>query len=916
MVQDRAGYMLVCTEHGVFAYDGRRFVNLGTTQGLRQGGFVYNIALTSSGRVAVGFADEVLISDTPSDPARPPSSLTFHAAEHPGVTFFDQRVHRLASWHDGLVLLAGASTEKIVVPDNGTPRMEAMGYDLEEEATLKNARSVFSIKDQLWETFDDGRLCLADPGSVRCYGPADGLHGGPWHYMTAGQNGTILARSQAGVASLDAHSGRWTVIALPDQGGRYDDYGPYLGLFTSPDGRLITQAEHGLAVLGENGWHSLTVDDGAPPGIITSAMTDANGQFWFHVFGRGLVQWVGYGHWESVQKAEGLSDGIPWVTARLPGGSLWVTTDTGADEVVRQGAALRVARVLPGASFAIAAGPHGDLWRGYGQEGVRVTDPATGTETKIPAPPVNAIVTGPGEMVWLATQAGLYKVDDQQGASKRAVLQGTLTTPVVDLACDELGGVYYLSGGRLRHRRPDGTDDRVPGAWPSQSFQPLALAIGRHSDIWIGGAGGLYRFNMSPDGGVASTELMATAATRTNSIVAVMVDHRGWVWAGTSLGISVFNGERWVSADSDGGLVSDDVDQGGIREDPDGSIWVATTQGVSHLLDPAWLFANHPIKAVVSGATLGERPVVGDMMPYTEEALTVQFGAPSFGAERSFVFRYRLSDVDANWSESTSGLVRYPFVPPGRHLLTVIGYDELTHRSSPPASLVVDVAYPWWRQWWSETLWAATAGLLAIGAMRLQSRTILKRQADLKRRIAEATEQLRYQAAHDSLTGLFNRSEIERLLAAKLSRGPVIDEMIVALIDIDHFKRVNDNYGHLGGDDVLRAMGRLVSKAIGEGECAGRFGGEEILLVLDDSNGRGAERVLNLHHTIRGTPFNAAGKTIRVTCSIGLAWAVRGDDWESLIGRADDALYEAKASGRDQVVERGRSDPIIRGATN
>ena len=99
MVQDRAGYMLVCTEHGVFAYDGRRFVNLGTTQGLRQGGFVYNIALTSSGRVAVGFADEVLISDTPSDPARPPSSLTFHAAEHPGVTFFDQRVHRLASWH-------------------------------------------------------------------------------------------------------------------------------------------------------------------------------------------------------------------------------------------------------------------------------------------------------------------------------------------------------------------------------------------------------------------------------------------------------------------------------------------------------------------------------------------------------------------------------------------------------------------------------------------------------------------------------------------------------------------------------------------------------------------------------------------------------------------------------------------------
>ena len=913
MLQDHAGYVLVCTEHGVFAYDGRRFVNLGTDQGLRQGGVVIGMALTSSGRVAVGFADEVLVSDTPSDPSRPPSSLSFHAAVHPGITFYDLRVRRLTSWHDGLVLLVGPTTEKIVVPVGAPPHLEAMGYDLEEEALLKNARNVFSVRDHLWETFDDGRLCSADPGTVRCYTAADGLRGTPAMDVSEGPDGTVLERGASTVGTFDPASKRWTVADLPDQGGRYDDYRLYLGIFKTPDGRLITQAEHGLAVLGPDGWKSLSVDDGAPAGIITSAMSDATGQFWFHVFGRGLVQWVGYGHWESVQKADGLSDGIPWVTARLPGGSLWVTTDTGTNEVVRQGASLRVARVLPGASFAVAAGPRGELWRGYAQEGVRVVDPKTWAETRIAAPPVNAIVTGPEDAVWLATQAGLYKVDARPGVQRRAVLQGTLTTPVVDLTCDAAGGVYYLSGGRLRYRKPDGSDDKVPGVWPDEGFQPLALAIGHQSDIWIGGAGGLYRFVML-NGRAESLQLVPTAATRTNSIVAVMVDHRGWVWAGTGLGISVFNGQRWVSADSDGGLVSDDVDQAGIREDPDGSVWIATTQGISHLLDPASLFADHPIKAVVSGAMLGDRPVVGNTIPYTEDALTVQFGAPSYGAERSFLFRYKLSDVDAGWGESSSGLVRYPFVPPGRHLLTVIGYDELTHRSSPPASLVVDVDFPWWRQWWAETLWVVVAGAAAYVAMRLQSRTILARQAELKRRIAEATEQLRYQAAHDSLTGLFNRSEIERLLAHKLTSGPVIDEMIVALVDIDHFKRVNDNYGHLGGDDVLRAMGRLVSKAIGEGECAGRFGGEEILLVLDDTNGRGAEKVLDLHHAIRGTPFNAAGQAIRVTCSIGLAWAVRGDDWESLIGRADDALYEAKAAGRDRVVERGRTDPIVRGA--
>ena len=98
MLQDRAGYMLVCTEHGVFAYDGRRFVNLGTDQGLRQGGFVEGLTLTADGRVAVEFADEVLVSDRPSDASHPPGALWFRKVLHPGLSFYNQRPHRLASW--------------------------------------------------------------------------------------------------------------------------------------------------------------------------------------------------------------------------------------------------------------------------------------------------------------------------------------------------------------------------------------------------------------------------------------------------------------------------------------------------------------------------------------------------------------------------------------------------------------------------------------------------------------------------------------------------------------------------------------------------------------------------------------------------------------------------------------------------
>ena len=899
LVQDHGGFVLVCTENGVFAYDGRRFDDLGTGQGMREGGDVYDTSIAGSGRIAVRFADEVLVSDRATDASHAPRSLWFHTVVHPGLSFFDETPHRLVAWRDGFALLAGDTLERIVLPAIGEPRVEEMGYDPVERGSLGRASAVFSVDGHLWTSSDDGRLCMADPGRVGCYGAADGLRGGRWVDVVAGAAGRILARSATSVATFDPASGRWTVADLPDQGGRYRSYVAYLGLFRAPDGGLVTQADHGLAVLGPTGWRAMSEEEGAPTGTIMSAMTDANGQMWFQAFGLGLERWVGYGRWETFQKSDGLSDGIAWRTARVPGGPLWISTDTGIDEFVRLGSSLKVSRILPVSSYAIAVGASGRLWCGDGNQGTMVIDPATGSMTKVDTPAVNSIVPGSGNGLWLGTRAGLFQVEDRPGTPPHARLAASARTEVGDLAADGSGGLYYLSSGRLRHHRPDGTDVPVIEEWPARGFEPVALASDHNGALWVGGAGGLFRFTLSADR-VTAVLPVAASDTRSNSIVAAMVDHRGWLWVGTPRGLSIFDGQRWVSLDADGGLVANDVDEGGLREDPDGSIWITTAGGVSHLLDPRWLFTGHPPEVVVSGATLGSRPVTG-RMPYSEEALSVQFGTPSYGAERSIVFEHSLSGVDARTAESSSGLVRYPFVPPGRHMLTVVAYDEMTHQASAPADFPIEIAYPWWDRWWADAVWVAGAVALAYGAMWLRFRMMMARQTELRRHVAQATELLRY----DGLTGLLNRREIEKNLAGALSAESGRDGTIVALLDIDHFKQVNDRHGHLGGDDVLRALGRLVLAEIWDTECAGRYGGEEFLLVLDDADGRGAERVLHLSHAIRGTPFNAAGASIRVTCSIGIAWAAPGDDWESLVGRADEALYQAKAAGRDRVVEKG-----------
>ena len=902
MLQDPSGFILVCTEHGVFSYDGRRFLNLGVEQGLRQGGVVYAIAMATDGRIAVGYADEVLVSNKPAGLSHSPEALSFQAVQHPGQTFYNEGVRRLTRWRDGLVLLTEERTQRVVLPESGPPRLEPMMYGPKEADLLRGSKAVFSVAGRLWETFDDGRICAADPGAVRCYNLGGSQHGG-WVDVTAGPAGHVLARSLTSVGNLDPVSGQSSITELPDQGGSYANYTTKLGLFRAPDGTLLTQADHGLAVLRPDGWHELSVEDGAPSGIIVSMLTDSTGQLWFQILGRGLVRWLGYGHWETVEKADGLSDGVAWQTARGPDGSLWVSTDTGVDEIVRRSGALRVARVLPGSSFAVAIGPHGRLWRSYADEGVRVFDPQSGQTTPLHLPPVNAILPGTDDAIWIGTVGGLFRVEDHLGAALQPTLGHGPQAPVVSMASDGADGAYYLSNAHLRWRRADGSDTAVHGAWPGGGFEPLALARGRGNDMWVGGFGGLYRLVLTA-GSVLSYEAIKTSDTRTNSIIAVMVDHRGWVWAGTALGVSVFDGQRWVSVDSDAGLVSDDVDQLGIREDPDGSVWIVTSQGLSHLLDPNWLFADRKLRAFVSGETVGGRPVLGRSLPFTQDAISVQFGTSSYGAENSVTFRYRLSGVDAGWAESQSGLVRYPFIPPGRHVLSVVAYDELTHLASPPASLPIDIGYPWWRHWWSECLWLLCAIALVYGAVRLRFKRILARQAKLRRLIDDATRQLQHQAAHDSLTGLLNRSEIESRLAGKLSRVMADGELLVALIDIDHFKRVNDEYGHLDGDQVLRRVGELARTVVRPTDCVGRYGGEEILIIIEDADRSGAERVTAFHDTFRDEVFETAcGHTIRVTCSIGLASAVCGDDWESLVGRADDALYEAKAAGRDRIVK-------------
>ena len=907
------GQVLLCTEHGVFTYDGSRFIDLGPEHGLPQGGIVSAIERTESGRLAIQYSNEIYVSDHATDSSHPATSLSFTAFDHPGISFYDEYDHRLVAWHDGFVLLVGDSTIGIEAPLGRRAVARSMGYEIGERALLHGATAIFSVRGRLWETMGDRRICSAEPGAVHCYDAAAGLTGGPWRDIVAGVDGHILARSASSVATLDPGSNHWSVVALPDQGGAYQGYEGSLGLYKTPNGRVITQSAQGLDILEAQGWRELTVANGAPDGIVADAMADAAGQLWFHVLGRGLVRWIGYGHWDTVERSDGLSAGFPWQTARSDDGHLWVSTDGGLDELVRQGSSRHVSRAYPFRSYALASTSEGEVWAGYGGQGVRIVDVHTGSVSTATTPSIDTIVAGRDHMVWLGTDKGLYRVNDRSRPPFRPVLLKEWATPVEAVVLDDGSGVYYLTGGRLHHWHPDGSDVTVSGpGWPDDA-EPMVLATARDGSLWIGGPRGLAHLVLSGDH-ISSYDAIPVEDTGTTTIYAVMIDHRGWVWVGTSLGISVYDGTRWVSVDADQGLLSNDVNEDGIREDPDGSVWIGDRR--RRLAPPR---SGLALRRASPERDRDRRPPRGAAGRCGDAAL---YPGPTLDRAR----HAETTASNARCCSATGCRASMRARPPPPRARSAIRSSRrdatsspssattgLNHEVSKPTTLVVDVGYPWWRRWWSESLWAALAAACAYAGVRIRYRAMYARQAELQRHVARATAQLRHEAAHDRLTGLLTRSEIETRLAARLARGRRGEELVVALLDVDHFKRINDRHGHLGGDEVLRSLGRLISRAMRPGEYAGRYGGEEMLLVLADTDGCAAERVLKLHLAIRHDTFRVADGPISVTCSIGVAWVGDGDGWESLIGRADAALYEAKGNGRDRVIESRSEEARVRG---
>jgi len=320
------------------------------------------------------------------------------------------------------------------------------------------------------------------------------------------------------------------------------------------------------------------------------------------------------------------------------------------------------------------------------------------------------------------------------------------------------------------------------------------------------------------------------------------------------------------------------------------------------------------------GVTIGPDP--GD--------LEIQFASPPSGSSEHL--RYRLLGFDPDWTEvGKDRLVQYSHLAPGRYEFDFQQAESGGLRGSLVEGIPIVVVAPYWKTPWFRSLCMVVLVFVVLALHKLRVRYLMRHAQKLQEAVSQtkaeltlaaraagdAQEALKEQALKDGLTGLWNRRAIFAMLEREVCRAQR-DHFPIALvmIDLDHFKTINDTYGHLTGDEVLREAASRLMEMMRPYDFAGRYGGEEFLVVLPScSPHNGLRRAEEFRRVIADKLVPTAIGPLSITCSLGVAAYDSGMRPEELIHQADEALYRAKRLGRNcvcpgeqngQVAERTR----------
>ncbi len=947
LLQDRAGYIWVGTENGLFRYDGNRFLPFNKENGLPDA-TVRGVAESPDGVLWVATRGGVA--------RRSPNGFQKVDVGLNGV------FRRVAFDSLGRMYL-----ENISGIIRGTPQAEG-GYRFETVATGR----VFGLAvhgEDVWFSRDGDLWRLAGERAERVGSPA-GLPNDRWTSVAVDARGNLWAASLTRVFELPRRELPHGQDYAADRfAKRFVDRSAGMpaaldSLYADTHGRLFVLCDKGVVVLDGDERTVIDAAHGLPADIARSALVDREGSLWIGAEGGGVIRQLGRGQWISWKKEDGLPHNTVWALKRDRAGQLWVGTTGGLSLIGADGRIRRSWSKRSGMAGdevqAIAESPAGEIYEAnypagisrFSERGELLRTYRSASVLKVGW--IQAMAADEQGRLWTAGPNGLFRSRGPVGAAQ----------PIFDRI--EIPGLAADANFYQVVRGPTGTiwvgSSRglaryLNGQWriftERDGLEPTGVAVvaerveeGRPGEegadeVWIGyrDAVGITRLRFeSGEAGNDKTAGEKTAATHftkregltSDLAFAFAFDAGGRLWASSDAGINVLDRGQWLHYYREDGLVWNDCDSNSLEAGPQGEMWVGTSGGVSRYARPRYpLPEDAPAVAITSiegttsesgtnpgvisggmaasGATRYWSPTDRPTLRFQQRSLLIQYAALSYVSEPRIRFRYRVLGYEPAWTMTREHSVRFEGLPAGRYVFQVIASGGNGLWSSTPAEFGFSIQPPWWQTWWFAVLCLSAGGLLVGGLWRLRVRALTAQKARLEKLVDERTTELREShrqlneiAYCDMLTSLPNRRRLAESLRARIdAAGPLGERFAFLLVDLDRFKQVNDTLGHDAGDAVLVEVANRLQKIVRAEDCVARLGGDEFaILVFSPCDPAAIEEICIRIVRQAATGIEYEGRELSVGTSVGVAvFPDDGDDEGRLYKAADLALYEAKQIG-------------------
>jgi len=940
LAQDRAGFIWVATSRGLTRYDGYRLRPIeqaGETNSQRNLGWVRALSPARDGRMWIG-------------------------TEFLGLKAYDSAQDRLES-HGSVKGEAGphAPIRALAEDANGSVWVGTLGQGLHHYAPTTRR---FEAQDLRWQGEPERRilaLCVGADGTVWAghWRGLSRLRAGVWESVPLpdrdqGAPVLALAEGRDGRVWLGTQDGRLGVVeqdrvrwVLPDLKL------PVQALAEASDGRLWVGTKLGLLWVNTASGEieaRLRHDPRRLAGLagndISGLLRDQGGAMWVTGYGLGLQRHQ-YHPALAVRGADSsqaspLAEIDVRALLALKNGDVLAPTQTG--KLVRldgrPGQSLATLGVWPRERSSVveslAEAADGSLWMaGGGRLEHRAANGRLLRDWPLDGGRAQRLLLRSSGEVWLGMQEGLYRLANAKGETlERVQLKGGAALHGGIYALIEEPGSHSLWVGCQQglFRERDGSLQLVPQAPGETLGSPVVLALLLAGDgtLWADTpAAGLHRLRGWDAVGRARFERVSERHGMEGVFGGNLhEDAQGRIWS--QLSVYDPKTDRLDSFGAGEGAAFGSFWFFASTELPGGGLLFGGSRGLLRIEPQAFAPASIAPPLVISALRVNG---LAYQVPPQQQGLQLAAGTRSVAVEFAGLdyadpsrlrYQYRLEGLDTDWTtaDASSRSPRFGPLKPGRYTLQVRATPHQELWSTAQLELAIQQLPAWW-----QTLWAQMAGvglgLLTIWAwVRWRTRQLRRREAELQALVEERTAALREASLTDSLTGLRNRRYLELRLPDDLQLclrrfesgepgmpGPDSD-LVLMLLALDHFKRVNDAHGHAAGDAVLVQLAERLRRVFRETDSLVRWGGEEVLvLVRETSRDDAAELAARVCAAVRGQPFDiGAGRKLSVTTSIGfVAYPLdplqpRAWEWQASLGLADSALYAAKARGRDGYV--------------